>query len=102
LIAKWQDFTIWMAEPLSNILVEWLIKSQDYLFTSNRLSKRPYLDPTRAYEIVRTVEANFNGLVDAGKIDLPKVKLFNHWFRAMRASQLVKNYHYDEFRLKRS
>ena len=50
---------------------------------------------------MKTVEENFNQLVKEGKIDLPEVTLYPHWFRAMRAKQLRQQYKYDAFFLKR-
>ena len=100
-IEKRKPFTIWLTEPLAPVLLLWIKQSEGYLFPPGRQSKQPHLEESRAYTIVRKVEENFNRLVDEGTINLPKVRLYNHWFRSMRASQLCKEYKYREFELKR-
>ena len=96
-----KDFTISLVEPLSHILIDWISRADDYLFPASRVSKQPFLADSRAYTIVREIEDLFNNLVEKGTIDLETIRLYNHWFRAQRASQLVKDYGYREFRLKR-
>jgi integrase len=98
---KRMDFTIWKQEPLSTVTTDWIEQSSDYLFPAYLRSKQPFLAPARAYTILKGIENNFNGLVNEGAADLEQVKLYPHWFRSMRASQLHKEYRYDEFRLKR-
>jgi len=98
---KRKPFTVWLAEPLSSILLEWIKQSDDYLFPPGRKSKKPHLEESRAYTIMRTVEKTFNRLVDEDVIALPKVRLFDHWFRGQRASQLHAEYGHGEFELKR-
>ena len=99
---KRMDFTIWKQEPLSTVTIEWILQSNDYLFPAAYLrSKQPFLAPSRAYTILKRIEDNFNGLINERAVDLEQVKLYDHWFRGMRASQLHKEYKYDEFRLKR-
>jgi integrase len=98
---KRMDFTVWKQEPLSTVTIDWIQQSGDYLFPAYLRSKHSFLAPARAYTILRKIEVNFNGLVGEGNSDLERVKLYPHWFRSMRASQLHKEYRYDEFRLKR-
>lgn len=118
IFANRQDFTISLAEPLAYPLLSWIKQADKYLFPPRRKSKKTHLEDSRAYTILRgfvlsrdtegnvkkrseSIETNFNRLVDEGLIPLNKVRLYDHWFRAMRAGQLVKDYKYREFRLKR-
>jgi len=99
--AKRKPFPIWLREPLASILVNWIKQSEDYLFTPGKRSKKPHLEYSRVYKILKQVQKNFNSLVNEEAIQMEKVKLFPHIFRAWRASQLRKEYKYREFELKR-
>ena len=101
---KRMDFTIWKQEPLSTVTIDWIVQSSDYLFPAALRSKQRFLAPSRVYTILKVIENNFNELIGEGALiadELERVKLYPHWFRSMRASQLHKEYRYDEFRLKR-
>jgi len=64
-----------------DILVSWVRQSHNYLFPAYRKSKDPFLAPSRAYTILRTIEESFNRLVGEGVINLlGKVRLYDHWF----------------------
>lgn len=73
-------FPIRREDPLTPILANWVENVDDYLFPG-RSFQRPYLSPTRVYQIV----------VGLG-VDLHTNP---HWFRSQRASQLASEYGWD-------
>jgi integrase len=81
-----KTFPILLAEPLSPILIEWIEKSDNYLF------KSPYndgpLSRVWAYCLLRELG------------DPDNLKLWPHRFRAERASQLADDYGYEVLDLK--
>ncbi|MFW6109687.1 MAG: tyrosine-type recombinase/integrase [archaeon] len=74
-------FSINREEPLVPYLLTWLDSVDDYLFPSP--SRNPYLSRQRAYQIVTDIGERVG------------LKIWNHWFRSQRASQLVTEYSFD-------
>jgi len=86
------DFPIWLDDRLFPFFKEWFDSVEDYLFPAGKIrkkSKLPHLSTVRCYQIVR-------GL--GGRLG---THLYDHWFRAQRASQLVKERKYNAEKLLR-
>ncbi len=81
------SFPVLFDEPLSGVWVEYLTKGRDkkgFLFPSYESSRAPPLSRVHAWTIIS----------DLGKsLD---IRLSNHFFRGMRASQLVEDYDFDD------
>jgi integrase len=74
-------FSISRDEPLVPYLLNWIKESEDYLFPSP--SRNLHLSRQRAYQIVTSLG------------DRVGVRVWNHWFRSQRASQLATEYSFD-------
>jgi len=76
-------------EPLVKYLESWLEKTEDYLFPTyyDTDDNRKWISTTRAYQIVTTVGKRLG------------LELWDHWFRAQRASQLATEYGFREAEL---
>ena len=77
-----RDFPILKNEALVPILTSWLEETEDYLFTSPA-KHRTHLTRVRAYQIV----------TDLG--ERCGEKIWPHWFRSQRASQLASEYGFE-------
>jgi len=78
------EFTIRLDEPLAPLMVEWIKDCKgEWLFPSPR-GRRPTLSRQWAYGLVRSVG------------DVVGRYLYDHWFRAQRASHLAREYSMGE------
>lgn len=83
-------FTVRRFEPLAPIMVSWIEACNDYIFPSgSNKNKLQHLSRTRAYQILRDLGRRVG------------IHLYNHWFRAQRASQLASEYSFREHELLR-
>jgi len=71
------DFSFPANEPLASILIDWIERSDDYLFKGY---KGDHLSYIRAYQIFRQVKIDEN------------THLYPHWLRAQRASCIISFY----------
>ncbi len=81
------SFPVLADEPLSGLWVEYLNKGKDnkgFLFPSYESSRAPPMSRATAWNII----------TDIG--DRVGVRVSNHYFRGMRASQLVEDYDFDD------
>jgi len=104
-LATRKPFVIKLAEPLAEILWNWIKDCQDeYLFKSpHRHSKVGHLTRKWAYKYIIALDKaipkqlkELLGLMKPFVIEGEKIAdslhLWCHWFRSQRASQLVENY----------
>lgn len=80
-----------MFEPLAYLVIRCAEKAEDYLFPTKfkRKNEEPHIDRGTAYKMVNRVGKEL------------ELHLYDHWFRAQRASQLAQEYGWRNEELKR-
>jgi integrase len=81
-IPSTRTFVIPSREPLVQYMKPVIDRADPFLFPSPKYPDRPMTD-TRAYQIVRDLGERIG------------MRIWNHWFRAQRASQLASEYNFD-------
>lgn len=77
-----KTFPIRRDEPLTELMVQWIKKQNEWLFPTNR-GDNVFLGRTMAYNIARKLGKSVG------------MWIYPHWFRAQRASQLRLEYGFD-------
>lgn len=115
-IKERSEFLIPRWEPLSEYLIERISKSETWLFsTSHDLdyltgsvgvqkwitdkfqeSTRKWISPQRAFQIVSKTSERANLHVEPDREGVKKVGVWDHWIRSQRASQLARDYEFND------